>query len=98
MLSFQQIFAGATRREGVFWALCLAAMVAFIYPADERVWHAWFSAGDDVAREQLNGYLYHHAAVLVCFTLPLLLTCDIVTDRKSTRLNSSHVKSSYAVF
>ena len=73
MLSFQQIFAGATRREGVFWALCLAAMVAFIYPADERVWHAWFSAGDDVAREQLNGYLYHHAAVLLCFTLPLLL-------------------------
>src|SRR5690606_28656760 len=38
---------------------------------------------------------YHIAIFLPWFTLPILL---LAVDRKSTRLNSSHVKISYAVF
>src|SRR5699024_12231877 len=33
-----------------------------------------------------------------CGRLPQRCRCDIRTDRKSTRLNSSHVSISYAVF
>src|SRR5690606_41451731 len=44
----------------------------------------------------------HHVAPLVEFLEPPLLTnrveADAAKDRKSTRLNSSHVTSSYAAF
>lgn len=73
MIAIRDVFAGTTRQEWLFWGLCLAGMVAFIYPADERVYHALFSAGESQPVAQLHGYLYHHVAVLVCFLLPLLL-------------------------
>src|SRR5690606_41120970 len=34
--------------------------------------------------------------VFVAFVDPVILTAEAMTDRKSTRLNSSHVKISYA--
>lgn len=73
MIAIREVFAGTTRAEWLFWLVCLAAMVGFIYPADERVYHALFSGGENAALEQFNGYLYHHVAVLACFLLPLLL-------------------------
>ncbi|MDF1821632.1 MAG: CPBP family intramembrane metalloprotease [Alcanivoracaceae bacterium] len=72
MIAVREVFAGTSRQEWLFWGLSLAAMVAFVYPADERIYLQWFAAGDG-HRAQLNGYLYHHAAVMVCFLLPLLL-------------------------
>src|SRR5690606_41996556 len=44
---------------------------------------------------EAGGFLY--SAMKVSDSNPFLL-CSIAIDRKSTRLNSSHVKSSYAVF
>ena len=73
MIAIRDIFADTPRQEWLFWGLCLAGMVAFIYPADERVYHALFSAGEPAEVAQLNGYLYHHVAVMVCFLLPLAL-------------------------
>src|SRR5437773_9645554 len=45
-----------------------------------------------------RGLLRRHAAVdvVTCFVLDALF--DVAPDRKSTRLNSSHITISYAVF
>src|SRR2546430_11270210 len=61
----------------------------------ETVSHAFLSAIDALRR----GF----DAILVCnaanaFVLPLLRAARVPTDRKSTRLNSSHSQISYAVF
>src|SRR5690606_41993492 len=47
-------------------------------------------------RDRLVGYLPRYAPYAA--KLPWLLNLRDVLDRKSTRLNSSHVKISYAVF
>lgn len=73
MIPVREVFAGTRREEGVFWLLCLAAMVAFLYPADERVYLAWFSGDETAAVARLNGYLYHHGMVWLVFLLPLCL-------------------------
>src|SRR5690606_41379449 len=51
--------------------------------------------GRGLAQSWLNRRFFRCADV---DTESALLTCNAVEDRKSTRLNSSHVKISYAVF
>src|SRR5437868_12070690 len=46
----------------------------------------------------INGGSTSVAVTLLAYTVPAVLFARSVTDRKSTRLNSSHVSISYAVF
>lgn len=73
-MKLNEIFAQVRPAEGVFWALTLLAMVLFLYPADESFYVRHLGdANNDPAELQYTSYLWHHAAVLVVFLLPLAL-------------------------
>src|SRR5690606_40895383 len=66
-------------------------------PAFQGLQEAWVGDGEVLGRveaPETEGFLLHPAALDACLQATLLL----LPDRKSTRLNSSHVKISYAVF
>src|SRR5699024_12343622 len=50
--------------------------------------------------EEYKDYRFHirQSCIGMLLGLPACLAVGVITDRKSTRLNSSHVSSSYAVF
>src|SRR5207302_9525084 len=48
--------------------------------------------------EPISGFLYFYRVLESCFDDVLEDAIHVWRDRKSTRLNSSHVKISYAVF
>src|SRR5690554_7271865 len=56
----------------------------------------WVLSGS--ARDQLVALLMVYGALPVLLALPFAALVPRATDRKSTRLNSSHVRISYAVF
>src|SRR3712207_6946831 len=71
---------------------------------DERIW-AWmpFPVGDGsyypgASREAFRKWMDAALASSEAGSEAAFATVDAKTDRKSTRLNSSHAKTSYAVF
>src|SRR3712207_7112331 len=54
--------------------------------------------GDPLAIAQASVHLAEHAVSARLDELPVAQVVLVVLDRKSTRLNSSHVNISYAVF
>lgn len=73
-MTLAELFGPVKRAEWLFWGLALVAMVLFLYPADESFFVRHLAATNrDAALLQYQSYLWHHAAVMVVFLLPLLL-------------------------
>src|SRR5690606_39981724 len=91
LFPYTTLFRTAVLQQGLFnlaleWISCevLDGDVPFLHPASF-----------------VNGALKTVAAVDILLTgetLPAIMLLFVAEDRKSTRLNSSHVKISYAVF
>src|SRR5690606_40689802 len=58
----------------------------------------WFGHGQTVAMLPLRGDQSSFVLTLSAHAMQSVMALSDVEDRKSTRLNSSHVKISYAVF
>jgi hypothetical protein len=72
-MTLAEIFAPVRRVEWLFWGIALAAMVLFLYPADESFFIRYLAAPGTEAEMEYQGYLWHHLMVLLVFLLPLLI-------------------------
>ena len=73
-MTLAELFGPVRRAEWWFWGMALAAMVLFVYPADESFFIRHFAAIDGSAElAQYQSYLWHHVMVLLVFLAPLLL-------------------------
>ena len=72
-MTLAEIFAPVRRAEWLFWGIALAAMVLFVYPADESFFIRHLALQESVAEAEYQGYLWHHLMVLLVFLLPLLV-------------------------
>lgn len=73
-MTLTEIFQPIRRAEWLFWGMTLAAMVLFLYPADESFFIRHFSAqAAPAGAAEYKSYLWHHLTVLLIFLLPLLV-------------------------
>jgi hypothetical protein len=73
-MTLQALFGQVKRPEWLFWGIALAAMVLFLYPADESFFiRRLLTDNTPPALAEYQGYLWHHLMVLLIFLLPLLL-------------------------
>src|SRR5437762_8544051 len=70
-----------------------------VMPKSKHCWAAWNYASDgDMAEPKLSVTYWMNLLQGIPNETPLFVTLNPKTDRKSTRLNSSHRCISYAVF
>jgi hypothetical protein len=73
-MTLADLFGPVRRAEWLFWGIALAAMVLFLYPADESFFIHHLQAADTPPEQaEYQSYLWHHSMVLVIFLLPLLV-------------------------
>src|SRR5690606_40479074 len=76
-----------------WWLVLLLLLIA-----GASCFAAWASLGSEASIAALVGVGVVFAVAILLFSTRLRSRIDAKGDRKSTRLNSSHVKISYAVF
>src|SRR5690606_39989405 len=92
------LHAFPTRRSSDLEIAAAAAGVELSLPPLLSAFGRLHADADSVVVEGVGGWLAPLSATLDQADLVHALQLPVVIDRKSTRLNSSHVKSSYAVF